>query len=586
MMFVRVFLVFCCAFAVAVQAQPLRKPLIFPAADTAVTTAIDRMHKKLRDVAQSSISAAEKQAAYQRLLDEEAEALGQLSTEHGVEQLRTVNDVVNLMELMFYQQGLAVSPDEKTRQRLMENAPAHLELEPLQPILIAPRHMRKKIVVTADAEAAGVEPWWHSARVDTEALELNEITETPEPPPKKAAEPEQEQEKVKVQVLADEAVTTEMHDDTTVLRDVESDSGDLVLFDALHMWIGGAVQLDAYSFDNLFNGAAGGERKDDTFIRRGEVIVRSTLYDWGEFKWQYDLDSNIWRDLYFRKVNEEKNRTLTIGNQKEPMGLDYLMGNKFATAMERSAPSSAFGGFRGVGVRLNKWYLLTPDEQVFDFGEGYDTAVTASLGIFGRDIEDTTDTDLAVTGRVSFGSNRGGKGVHIGASLSAREGKYDRIAPRPEVQDANRIPLARFDADKQAVLGLEALFTRGPFHAQAEAYYSDYRGGDIDADGYGGYAQAAWILTGEQRTYKTKWGLWAPLHTADKNIFELFARFSYTYGDSDLTPSNDLKLLTLGGNWYHRQFRASLNAIYTRTDKDIGGEDDGIAIMVRGQYLF
>jgi phosphate-selective porin OprO/OprP len=582
MISVRPFLLLFCALAIAVQAQPLRKPLIYPESDTATAIAIDRMHKKLREVAQSSISAAEKQAAYQRLLDEEAEALGQLGSEHGVEQPRTVNDVVNLMELMFYEQGLAVSPDEKTQQRLMENAPAHVELEPLQPILIAPRHLRHKIVVTADAEESGVEPWWRNARVDKEALQLNEVVESPDTPPKKEA-----QDKVTVKVLADEAVTTEMHDDTTVLRDVASDDGDLVLFDALHMWIGGAVQLDAYSFDNLFNGAAGGERKDDTFIRRGEVIVRSTLYDWGEFKWQYDLDANIWRDLYFRKVNEEDTRTITVGNQKEPMGLDFMMGNKFGTAMERSGPATAFGSYRGMGVRLNRWFSLTPDEQVFDFGKGEKAAVTASLGVFGQDIEDTSDTDLAVTGRVSFGSNRDGNGLHIGASLSAREGKYDRIAPRPEVQDANRVPLASFDADNQAVLGLEALFTRGPVHAQAEAYYSDYRGGDIDAVGYGGYAQAAWILTGEHRTYRPKWGLWAPLPvTEESNIFELFARVSYTYGDSDLTPSNNLRLFTLGGNWYHRQFRTSLNAVYSRTDNDIRGEDDGLAITVRGQYLF
>jgi phosphate-selective porin len=594
----------CSALAQPLQAQPLQQPtpaaversdsppLVLRSAENpepepgsaAVSAAIEGLRARIREVAQSSLTAAQKQAEYQRMLEYNAGELSKISTDLGREKPATIDDVVKILELMFYEQALSTAPDEKTQNRVLENAPAHLEFEPLQPILIAPRQHRKQIIVTRDAEADGVEPWWRSARVDTEALELSEVVESPASPVKQEGEPE---EKVKVEFGKDEAVTVEMHDDTTVLREVEGDDGDVVLFDALHVWIGGAVQLDAYSFDELFNANAGGESKDDTSVRRGEVIVRSTLFDWGELKLQYDLKSNVWRDLYFRRVNEDKGETLTIGTQKEPMGLDYLMGNKFGTAMERSAPATAFGSFRGSGIRFNRWFDLSSEQQWLSFAGNEKTFVTATLGLFGQDIENTSDTDIALTGRVTFGRGRlKGEGTHVGLSASYRQGQFDRINPRAEVFDSNRITLASPDADDQAVVALESMISRGSLHAQAELYYSDYRGGDIDGEGYGGYVQGGWFITGEKRAYRPKWGLWAPLPHADKSVFEIFARLSYTYGDDDVNSSNALAVATLGGNWYLRQFRASLNALYSEVDRDYLGEDSGFAVMARLTYLF
>jgi phosphate-selective porin len=591
----------CSALAVAQPLQSLQEatpaaterahspPLVLRSAKSpdessaAVSTAIERMRARIRTVAQSSLTAAQKQAEYQRVLDHNTEELSNISSALGQDKPVTIDAVVKMLELMFYEEALSVAPDERTQNRVLENAPAHLEFEPLQPILIAPRQHRKQIVVTRDAEAAGIEPWWRKARVNSEALELGEVVESPGPPVKQEAT----EEKVKVEFGKDEAVTVEMHDDTTVLRDVEGEDGGLVLFDGLHVWIGGAVQLDAFSFDELFNASAGGESKDDTSVRRGEMIVRSTLFDWGELKLQYDLESNVWRDLYFRRVDEDKGLTVTVGNQKEPMGLDYQMGNKFGTAMERSAPATAFGSFRGAGVRINRWFDRSPEQQWIRFADQQKTYITTTLGLFGQDIEDTSDTDVALTGRITMGRDkRLGEGLHMGLSASYRQGDFDRIAPRAEVYETNRIRLASPDADEQAVVALEAMATRGSLHAQAEFYYSDYRGGDIDGEGYGGYVQGGWFITGEKRAYRPKWGLWAPLPHSEKSVFEVFARLSHTYGNDDLSSSNALTVATLGGNWYLRQFRASLNALYSEVDRDYKGQDSGVAVTARVQYLF
>jgi phosphate-selective porin len=263
------------------------------------------------------------------------------------------------------------------------------------------------------------------------------------------------------------------------------------------------------------------------------------------------------------------------------------MGNKFGTAMESSAVATAFGSFRGAGVRINKWFNLAPEDQYFSFGNKKHSYITTTLGIFGQDIENSSTTDVALTGRVTVGRMKEkGVGLHVGGSLSLREGDYTRIAPRPGMHDVDRIRLATFDADQQAVVALEAMTTRGPFHAQAEFYYSDYRGGDIDGEGYGAYVQAGWFLNGGERTYRPKWGLWAPVKQSGKGIFEVFARASYTYGDSNLTGSNHLQLFTVGGSWYWRQVRVSLNGLYSKVDQDINDEDSGLAITARFQYLF
>ncbi len=584
-------------FSAGVLAQPLRQPapenasppLIYrnlAGQDEPLETVDDvasRLRAELREIANSTASAASKRQKMRRMVDDNILVLRQAGQQRAEFDPETLEQAVQQLETLFFEIALEAAPDEQSKQGVVEDSPVPLDYVTRRPILIAPDEYRGSIVVTLDSEQP--EPWWRGARVDTEELALNEVEESPETPPRKAPE----EETVAVEFLTqDEVVTVEMHDDTTVLREVEGNDGDLVLFDALHIWVGGAVQLDAHDFDGTFNLPEQGDSKNDTSMRRGEVIVRSTLYDFGEFKWQYDVESNIWRDLYWRYVDTDNSRTITVGNQKEPMGLDFLMGNKFGTALERSAPASAFGSFRGTGIRLNNWFDRSPEKQVIRFGRPNVTNyVTTSLGLFTEDFEDTNFTDYALTGRVTVGQQyENGSGRHIGVSASLREGDFKRIAPRPEVQEAGRVRLASPEADTQAVLGIESMYTRGPFHAQAELYYSDYRGGEVDAYGYGGYVQAGWFLTGEERLYRPKWGLWAPLPHSSKSVFELFARFSHTYGNDDENSSNYLNNITVGGSWYLARYRASLNLIHSKTDNDLNGEDDGFAVTARFQYLF
>ncbi|MEP5763568.1 MAG: porin [Halieaceae bacterium] len=569
-------------------------PLIYrsagsdPATPRNVDEVIHNLREEMRQIAQSTMTAAERQEALNRLYQTHARSFRPSMIGGDEKPPATVEEAAQLFELMFYDLALELSPDQATRNEIVTGAPRHLQLEMPEPILIAPRSTRKKIVVTRKADARykeeGVTPWWRDARLDAEALELKEIKESP----KQQLEPAEEnvERRVKVEALADEKTTVEMHDDTTVLRDVEGEDGGLVLFDGVHVWVGGAWQGDRYQFDDLFNANEGGQSTDDFYLRRSEVIVRSTVFDLGEVKMAYDIDDDIWRDLYFRYVNESKGFTLTAGNQKEAISQERLLGNKFTTAMDESAPASAFVTGRGLGLRLNNWFERSADEQFIRYGQAKTRYLTTSLGVFGQDIENSSDTDIAVTGRVTAGSSDTQTGgLHLGMSGSMRKGEFVAIRPRPEMYEAERLYLAEFDSDHTAVLGSELLYSRGSLHAQTEAYLAHYWGGDTDATGFGAYAQVGYILTGQQRTYRPKWGLWAPLSVGAQNVFEVFARISYTYGDAEDDASNDLRVLTLGGNWYRHKIRVSINGVYSQTDREINGEDDGLGVTMRLQYL-
>ena len=277
--------------------------------------------------------------------------------------------------------------------------------------------------------------------------------------------------------------------------------------------------------------------------------------------------------------------TITVGNQKEPLGLDYLQGNKFGMAQERALPVEAFGPRRSMGVRLHKAFRLTPEERRFSYWQDDAAYLTTSLGIFTEDIERTNDTDLAVTGRVTAGRERDNTGLHVGVAMSYREGEFDRISPRPETRHGDRIPLARPDANTQGILGLEGIYQRGRFTLQSEIMGTDYAG-RVDGHGYGAYVQGNWFLTQDSRSYNSRWGILAPHSPTGRYSVSLFARLSHARGDDDINGWNAFRALTLGTDFYYRRLRASLNLFYGDAREEINEQDEGGGFNLRFQYIF
>ncbi|MEP1471114.1 MAG: porin [Halieaceae bacterium] len=393
-----------------------------------------------------------------------------------------------------------------------------------------------------------------------------------------------------VQALLDEDTTADMHDDSTILRDIGVASVDergLLIFDTLRFWVGGAVQYDYYNLDDIYTNQSSNSSREGTNFRRLEGIFRSQISDWGEAKVQYDFNEGIFRDLYLRWVSKltDTPTTITLGNQKEPMGLDYLSGTKFGLAQERSAPTHAFGSRRGLGVRLHRSFKLQPSERVFDFWEEDSTFMTTSVGVFTKDIEENNDTDLSVTGRVTAGRTQGKRGQHVGFSLSYREGDFFRVSMRPELREADRVTLARPEANTGHIVGLEAAFNEGRLYAQAEGFAAAYRGRN-DGAGGGAYLQSGWFLTENSRIYQPKWGTIRSGVGGQRLVADVFGRISHTYGEDDISGSNSYTSLTIGSNLYYRQLRGSINILYGTSRETINDEDSGMAFNIRAQYIF
>jgi phosphate-selective porin len=552
---------------------------------------IEQMLELVRELQQGDLSPAQQQAALDELIRDREYILHQHNTWLDWQKPQTVDSAALLLEKMIFEEATDIAPTVQSRQQVLRNAPQRLDLDPNQPQYEPP--LLDSVKAAEESVATSPQSTSPVSAADTTGVAEDS---QPVPTPLPAASSEYKDKKarqvsvsknVKVAVLADDRTTIDMHADDTILRDVKDQKGEQVLFGRIHLWAGGAVQLDAYLGDGLFTIDEDGDTDSKSYIRRGEGIIRASVMENGEIKVQYDFDTREFRDLAWRWLSKSRARSLTIGNQKEPIGLDYLVGSKFTTAMEPSAPSSAFGSYRSAGIRYNGWATLESEDQLLHLGGDNRTHVTTSVGLFGEDIENTNDTDWAITGRISVGSRQTEKkGFHLAVASSYRHGEFDSIAPRPGLQDVNRITLAQPQADTQALLALEGMVASGSLYSQVELYYSDYSGGAVDAQGWGGYGQVGWLFGGQQRIYHPKWGIWGPIYTGNKQFFEIFGRASYTRGNDDVNSSNEMALLTLGGNWYYNQFRVSTNLIFADTARDISGESRGNVLALRLQYLF
>jgi phosphate-selective porin len=376
---------------------------------------------------------------------------------------------------------------------------------------------------------------------------------------------DEESESISVQTLLDDGTTADMHDDSTVLRDIgvgTVDDRGVLIFDTLRFWAGGAVQYDYYNIDGIYTNLSDKNSQEGASFRRLEGVFRSRIADWGEAKAQYDFNEGIFRDLYLRWVSAltDTPTTVTLGNQKEPMGLDYLSGTKFGLAQERSAPTHAFGSRRGLGLRLHRSFKLKPSERRFEYWEEDSTFMTTSVGIFTKDIEDSNDTDLSITGRITAGRAR-------------------------EIRQADRVTLARPEANTASIVALEGALNQGRLQAQAEAFAASYRGRN-DGVGGGAYFQAGWFLTDNSRVYLPRWGTIRSGVTGERLAADIFGRISHTFGEDDFSGSNAYTSLTVGSNIYYRKLRASINVLYGSSRDSINEEDQGLAFNVRAQYIF
>lgn len=347
--------------------------------------------------------------------------------------------------------------------------------------------------------------------------------------------------------------------------------------------IGGRIQLDYNTFDGVINQVVD-ETGSDLFFRRGRVEIKGKAKDWG-----YLVSYNLTGDGSIDQLHASYNgwgemAALTLGQQKESFGLDDTGSSKWITGMERSLPSNAFDTGNNIGVRLHGATDLL-GYSVGAFKEGTDDDNALELGLTARFVVRPIYSENAI--------------VHLGVGYTMRDGEFDAIDSRLGVRgNVNKVEAGYdgFAGDEFEAFNVEAAGIFGTLHVMSEYFDGEISGApgapEIEANGY--YVTAGWVITGEQRGYKTGAGVFDKIKPANPGgAWEVFARYDFLDVSDTATSvlvaidAGDASTITAGVNWYATSgVKVALNYVHAETDEAIGGEDSGDAIAVRMQYLF
>jgi len=337
--------------------------------------------------------------------------------------------------------------------------------------------------------------------------------------------------------------------------------------------LGGRLQVDAawYDQDNVTLDGQNG-----TEFRRARLFVEGTMYDVWDFKAQYDFAGNetTMKDAYIRYTGYPAK--LTVGQFKQPFGLEELTSSKYITFMERALPTEAFATSRRIGLGAN--YA--------------DDSWSLAASLYGREEADDTDGDQGYGAgvRLTWAPwNEKTRVLHLGVA-GAWEDPNDnamRFRSRPESHktntrfvDTGSIP----DPDTFTRYGLEAATVLGPFSLQGEYMGVSTSSDSVeDADFSGWYAYGSWFLTGESRKYKKgAFSRVTPNTTVGKGgigAWELAVRYSSIDLDDADTQGGEQDNVTVALNWYATKY-VRFMANYVHVDADPVRE----GLVVPGEY--
>jgi phosphate-selective porin OprO/OprP len=397
-----------------------------------------------------------------------------------------------------------------------------------------------------------------------------------------------------------------------------------------------------------------GDLQDGIFFRRIRPFAEGTLWENGEYRLILALENDQFNtsgldEFWVGAKDLPWVGSVRFGHVKNAMGLegDMVTSSRAMTFMERSAYSEA--------IELNQNFVtgLWFSDNYFDQRMTWALAVFrpdlgSSSGVFFGDGQDGVQARL--TGLPVY-ENDGRDLLHLGMSGGYRTGtSNDAVSPfhvfqlraRPELRDdvpagtgvtnsdSNRfIDTGVIAADNDWLLGLEALWIRGPFSFQAEYGWNFLNGAFgvaptgttlhppiVPPQNYifnGGYLQVAYTLTGENRAYDRRMGALAREYYGKSGPFsnsflirdedghvhcgwgawEVAARYSYV----DLNDGTGLNRIqggilngvSLAVNWYaNNNFNIMCDWVYDqRSDLAPGsltGWTSGFGIEAQFQF--
>ena len=352
--------------------------------------------------------------------------------------------------------------------------------------------------------------------------------------------------------------------------------------------IGGVLMLDYALFDGNYRNDTSDKYEFDTELRRARIDVKHKLNKAWKGKLQISFDeqdnSSEIGDAYIQFSGFDqtslKKAKITIGQMKEPFGLENLTSSKASTFLERSMASNAFAPSR------NKGMMLSSSNRNF----------TWALGAYDIDTENELSDPYSITGRMTWSAilpdskshlTVDNQLFHLGLAASWRnlDGDEFEINERAEIHSADKvISSGEIDTDQVNLLGLEAAWVNGSLSLQTEYMHTHLAAVDSSEDtnfnGY--YLQSSYFLTGESRNYnKGVFSKVKPL--SDLGAWELTARYS-VLDAQEASEGNIGQTSTLGLNYYYDEnLRLMANLLHSEVSDS---EDDGNGLAFRLQYVF
>ncbi|HEV7222285.1 MAG TPA: porin [Pirellulales bacterium] len=398
--------------------------------------------------------------------------------------------------------------------------------------------------------------------------------------------------------------------------------------------VGGRTQVDGVWMQapgNSLNGAGGVGAQDSVNIRRGRLRAEGTMYELIDWCAEYNFvgatylnpgtpqPSNpatlvgqiaavpSFTDLWwnFRRVPILGN--FTIGNIKEPFGLERLESSRYLDFMERSFNQDAFLAPSNNG--------FAPGILVWNYAEN--RRMTYAAGLF-KNVQYTPfafgvgDGDYAADGRFTFlpyydAASNGRYLVHLGLGGSYRGNDFRSVRYRargslrngPDALNSVWADTGTIASKDEGILAPELMIIWGSLFIQAE-YAATYSTQAVNSagrqigtaffDGY--YVQATYFLTGEHRLYDYQKGLVGrvvPYENAAfvrgasgrpiflRGAWQVAARYNELNLNNKGINGGQLRDITLGLNWFlNPNMKLQWNVTLTHRDGQKNTADGNI----------
>ena len=329
------------------------------------------------------------------------------------------------------------------------------------------------------------------------------------------------------------------------------------------------VNQDADNLTQVGKIEPGTEFRGDRFLATGTINFKNP--------WRFMLSANFngldapegkksfdFIDWNIEIPISKKAGWITIGKQKEGVGIEYVAPGTQMQFMERGTGAPMFIRQRNVGIRYSNNFF----NQRMTFTAGFFNNYWETGKSFSANGSQFT---TRVTGLVHYTSDRDLVQVGLGyRHTGATDGKVSYKA-KPEVNTAPAfITTGSINASAASLWMLETVVAKGPALFIAE-YFSARVNPDAGKDPHFSYWQigGGYFITGENRRFNRTTGNPGKL-IPKKNFkfrkgsgpgaWEIASRFTSTDGTDAGIPGGQFRRFTIGLNWFtNAHFRYTIN---------------------------